>query len=505
MTLFIEDILAFLRIRTAAAGLEVSDQVVRLAYVRGKAWQLHAVRLAPGVLADGKIRDRARFVAALTALKEKVFGRGKKKTMNVVVCMSSVPAYTQVFSLPAAEGKEFAESVELNVKMASPMEADKAYADWQLLGRDETTFQNQVLAAFVERAAVDDMVDALFDAGFLAMAMESRALALTRVLREKAAGVDAAKPLIFVSIDNSGLEFLIIRNGALYFEYVEPWRDVADEKGEVPVDKFKEAFAASVRQVVNYYRQHWQEPLGAVIISAVALEAEAEEAAAAAADAPVVRLTLVMGQPISPEWLAALGCSLRSEGVRKKAHEVSLLGEASQDRFREGQLIGFMRFWRVVVPVVFGLLLVTFGVADAFLVSTKQAVESRSDFNLGAAQQAEISSLTASADEFNQLVMLVTAAEQAMSPKSDLLTALTGIAAAHGVTVDHVTFQSFTNPVALAGSAPSQDNVVAFEAALTADPRFSAVELPLTGVQSSGSSISFSMTFLYTSPAGASQ
>ena len=494
-----EKILSLLRVRAAVAGLEVSDRVVRLVHFTGKVWQMYAIRLEPGIMEGGKIKDRKAFIAALSMLKgkeEKKIDSAKK--INVTVCLGAVPMYTQVFGLPVIQGENFDKAVELNLQMASPFEAGEAHSGWQVLGRDENTMKTEVLSAFVERTVVDEMVDALFEAGFLAMAVESRALALTRVLREKGAGVDPAKPYLFVSVDNSGIDFLIIRGGHLYFEYATSWRDIMDDKGEIPLQKFETTLTASLRQVMNFYSQHWTEPMSAVILSAVSLGEQAEKVVAANSPVPVVRLTLIMGQPISSEWLVALGCSLRGGGFRSKDPEINLLGEDLRARFHEEQLLNFMRFWRVLMPVTLGILVITFFVTDSFLSNTKTQIESRSDFNLGSAQTAEISNLQNSANDFNQKVALIAAAEGMQNPKSAVFGAVLDIANADRVTINHMGFQSFGAPIIFSGSAQSQDRVVAFKAALEKDTRFSGVNLPLTAVQTNGNTVSFSMTFIFT-------
>lgn len=493
-----ENILSLLRVRQTAGGLEVSDQAVRLAYFDGKIWQMHAIRLEPGTMERGKMKDRAAFVAALTALRAKIGGGKKAKKMNVVVCLSSIEAYTQVFSLPMVQGEDLEKAVALNLQMASPLAVDEAYSGWQIVGRDEGTVKLEILSVFIERKMVDEVTDALFEAGFIVTAVESRALALTRVLREKGAGVGVAKSYLFVDIDDSGLDFLIVRNGALYFEYATPWRDLMDEKGEILVAKFETALAASIRQVMNFYSQHWSDPVGAIIFSAMALEAEAEKAITENAPLPPSRLTLVMGQPVSSEWLTALGCSLRGARLETKDQEVNLLGEDSRDRFHEEQLLSFMRFWRVLVPITLGILALTFAAAAIFLMDTRQGIEARSDFSLGNQQASGIASLEALATAFNRSVALLAATEGAMSSKEIILKEVMDLAAANHVTVDHLSFQSFGAPISLSGSAAAEDAVVAFKTALQNNPHVSAVNLPLTGIQTNGSTVIFSMTFVFT-------
>ncbi len=498
MKKILEKLLSFLRVRVTPAGLEVSDRVIRLVMWNGKVWQMHAMRLEPGVMELGKIRDRGALVAALAALKAKVGNGLNSKKTNVVVCMSSLQMYTEVFSLPVVRGENFEEAVQLNLQMASPLDANDSHASWEVVGRDAGTLRTEVLSAFAEKKAVDEMVDAIFEAGFLAMAIEPRALALTRVLHTKGAGVDAAKSYLLIDIDNSGIDFLIIRKGALYFEYATQWKDLMDEKGESALLKCETALTASRRQVLNFYTLHCSEPMAAVILSAVALESEAEKVLAENSPLPVGTLTLVMGQPISSEWLAALGCSLRGEELTARDHGIDLLGEDSKDRFREEQLVSFMRFWSAVVPIALGILVLTFVVSRIFLSGMRADIESRSNLTLPVGEAGNVAELLAKAASFNQEVALVGAAESMQNPKSPFFEAVTGIAAANHITIDHLSFQSFGTPVTLSGSAVAENDVVSFKAALIADSRFTNVSLPLTAVQTQGNTVTFAMTFNFT-------
>lgn len=502
MKKFARRFLSLLLVRSPAAGLEVSDQVARLVYFDRRVWQMHAVRLEPGILEKGVVKNRAGLVAAFAALKERAQKKKGGKMMNVVVCVSSVASYIQTFSLPVVEGENLNDAIALNLQMASPLEARESYSGWQMIGEDAKAHQVQILGAFVERNVVDGIVDALYEAGFLAIAVESRALALARMLREKGAGIEAGKAYVFVDVGNAGVDFLIVRNGALYFEYAVPWRDLMDEKGEIVVASFEAMFAASVRQVVNFYHRQWaEEPLDAIILSAVALEANAEKAVAeAAVGVPSARLTLVMGQPVSSEWLTALGCSLREQGEGGAGgdHEISLLGDESRDRLRAEQFSAFLRFWRAAIPVSLGFLILIFVGAYILLQNTRSGIESRGNSQFGTGEASTVANLQAQATSFNQLTALVVAAEGSANPKSAMLHTVTDLATASHVTVNHVLFQSFSVPIRLSGSAEGQDAALAFQQALTKNPHVSAVNLPLTEIQTNGTTVTFSITFVYT-------
>lgn len=499
---FFQKLLSWLRIRTVVAGLEIGDDIIRLAYFDQKAWQLHAVRLEPGVMEAGRIKDPVKLAAALAALRveSKIVKGNKTKKISVVVSLSSTNLYSQVLSLPVMSGDALVKAVDLNLQMASPGEAGKTYSGWEVVGKDESISRLDVLSAFVDKEVVDDIVKELFTAGFLAMAVEPRSIALTRILREKGSGIDEKKPYLFLGIDNTGIDFLVIRNGLPYFEYNNPWKDIAGNNGEISLEKFEEELAASLRQVINFYSQHWAEPIGAVIIAATALRESIEKTVAATAAFPAVRLTLEMGQSISPEWLVCIGCSLRGAGSKNKEGEISLLGADWESQFQEEQIFQFVRFWQVLMPIVFGILVAVFFGVDAFVGATKSSIESGSQFTLNAAQTSETIALEASSTQFNDLVAMAQAAESSTSETYIFLGTLQSLAATDGITITQLSYPGGSQMISLNGSSPSEDRIIAFKTGVTGLSGFSDITLPLTSVQDNGGTYAFQMTLSYTGP-----
>jgi Tfp pilus assembly PilM family ATPase len=475
-------------------GLEISDQVLRLVYFKNKTWQLAAIRLAPGVLEKGKIKDSQAFIAALHELKLRVlFGRKKNKKMNVVVSLSSVNMYSQVFALPIMKDKNLDDAVDLNVRMLSPVDVAQTYYGWEMLGNDESSLKSEIAAAFVDKALVDEMTQALYAAGFITVGVESRSLALVRIFRQKGSGADVDKSYLLLDIDNSGIDFLIIRKGKLYFEYATQWSTLADEKGEMSVVKFKETLTADMRQVMNFYTQHWPEPLVAVILAATAFEKEAEEAIQESSSLPVIRMTLMMDQQVSLEWMVALGCSLRGINGMLKDKEINLSGEGAIDTFHREQLLNFITLWRVIVPVVLGCLVIVFALADNFLVGIESSINVQPTFNQQ--EMADMEALEASSTAFNQSIALVANAEAGLNKNYLVITEVENAASANGITITHLSFQAPGQPILVSGTAPSEDEIVAFKGAIQSDPHFGIVSLPLANIQGNNGGYAFSMTF----------
>jgi len=499
VTSYFRKILSLLRIRASAAGLEVSDQVMRLVYVERGKWRTEAVRIAPGVVEKGIVKDAAAFAAALGELRATVPSmRRKGRKMNVIVSMSAVNIYSQVFTLPLMmEGADLDKAIGLNVQMVSPVDIAHAYYSWELLGHDETGLRLEIAAAFVEKDVVDQMVQALYAVGFITVGVESRSLALVRFARERASGMDAAKAYLLLDIDNSGIDFLIVRKEHLYFEYANQWADIVDEKGQVSVPKFEETLEASLRQVVNFYGQHWPDPIAGVILSAVAFGEEAVKAVADSIAPPVSALTPSSGMELSPEWFVSYGCAVRGLSTDMKDREINLSGDKALDTFHDEQLIHFMDLWRAIVPTVLGFLVVVLLLVESFLNTVRSGIEDQAAFSQQGQQSAALAALEASSTVFNQSVALVANAESQVGRNYLMIADINNIAATNAISIDQISFQTPSTPVVVSGTARRTDDIAAFKNAIQKDPHFGTVTLPLLNIQQNGTggTYSFSMTF----------
>jgi len=491
-------VLRLLHIRPIEGGLEVTDQLLRLAYFDGTVWQFRAVRIEPGVSESGKIKDEFAFAAALAALRSQIPELANKESaMNVIISLGAASIYNQIFNLPLITGSNFETAVKLNLQMSSSVIAAEAYSGWEVISRNEAAGRVEVLGAFADRSVVDAMTGALFSAGFVVTAVESKALAIARMMREYGSGLDPEKSYLVAIIDDSGLDFIIVRHGRLCFEYMDPWRDIADKKGEITLDRFKHAFALDLRQVVNFYRQHWTDPLAAIGLSGDTFVVEARSVIEATEPMLVFSLEDALGGSVPNAWIVALGSGLRGATVRNKDHEITFLGGGAKKLFENSKVINFLSFWRVAVPVVLAILLGVFIVTNVFLQTTESndATYSASIVSVGAGTAKEMTDLVAQANAFNNSVAMIASTEASPTLRYSLISAIANAASATGVVVTRITLQSDTQPILVAGQATSESAILAFKSAIEQVPNFDSVNLPLAGVQGSGSSFSFSMTF----------
>ncbi|MDR3402407.1 MAG: hypothetical protein P4L99_07905, partial [Chthoniobacter sp.] len=486
--------LSFLRVRAVAGGLEISDQMLRLVYPDGGSLQMAAVVLGPGVMARGIVKDADALAGALQALRDKIPAlKGRTKKMNVVVSLSSASIYTQSFSLPIVEGKELERAIDLNIQMSSPDDLDKSYFSSEILDRNNENLRLEISAAFIDRQLVDGLTRILFSAGFVTLGVESRALALVRTVRERSTSVDLGGSYLILDLDDTGIDFMVMRKGRLYFEYATPWTDLADAKGEVAMDRFTETVSADLRQVMNFYHQHWQDALAGVLISSTMLEDETEKIAQDISRLPVMPLTVPPDLSLSPEWLVAFGASLRGARADMNDKEINLAGEGVADAFREEQALRFLDLWQVLVPASLGVLLVILAVAYSFFVQAGGSGASLGTSNPGGQQAAQVAALQASSTAFNQRVKLVLAAQAHADMSHRILDELDNLAGQSSVSISRISFRGPDSPISLSGVASTEDDIVQFKSLVEADRNFGTADLPLSGIQPSVSAFSFSM------------
>ncbi|MEK7089671.1 MAG: hypothetical protein AAB920_02520, partial [Patescibacteria group bacterium] len=201
-------------------GLHISDSALLYAEIYG-GLKTAGVKLPPGVVMDGKILDPAQFRIALKQLHTAI-DSNEKKTIPVAVVLPTAGIYTQSFTTPNVGRERLQESALLNLQMISPMATDTSYMSWQLM--QETPDQFELLGAFTEKKFVDDFRVLLEEAHLSPVVFEFSSLALSRLVALVGGG--DVRPALLLQISSDGLNFSILRNNGLYFDYFRSWKSI---------------------------------------------------------------------------------------------------------------------------------------------------------------------------------------------------------------------------------------------------------------------------------------
>jgi hypothetical protein len=488
----------FLLARPLAGGLEINDTSIRFVNAENSVLKTASVRLVPGTMNEGRIEDKQELIAALRSLRSEILGSKSKRAapINVVVSLSSVNVYTQVFSLPFIEGDNLEKAIQLNIQMASPTGAAESYAGWQTVrSQDEHNMHLEVVTAFLHKGVADELTAALNAGGFLPIALESRALSFARLIKERAAGIDASRSLIAISADASGMDVMIVRAGHLHFDYFNSWKNLQGGEREISLDLFRTLVVRGLNQVMNFYNSHWKDPVSEILVSSTGLKEEILAAIRENFDIKVSELTPLVSPPVTPEWFVALGGALRSLLPRREDLEISLLGVSAQEEFQREQIYSFLGFWRVLTPAALAVLFAAFMAGYFFLDNFHKSLDAQATAALRTPVSAELISLRSQALRFNESMETIGYINKNQERKSKVLAILLEITSRRSIEIGKLDIGQSSAQVLLQGTAPSEDDIVALKNELVITPGFREVELPLTAIKQQGTVYSFSITF----------
>ena len=476
-------------------GLEISDVALRFIQLRGEKIVSASLRLPPGIVEGGEIKDEANFLLALKDLHKKITHDNKKK-LYVVAALPSEIVYSQVFEIPLLKGVNLESAVQLNLEMISPLKRGEAYYDSEQVGtREDGGFQLEYLGAFVEAEKVDRLERLLFDAGFLFAAAEFAALSLARLAKELGQNIEISRPFILLNIGNTGINFIIVRDGNLYFHYFIPWRQVQVENHNISLSILRELIQHHLQQVLNFHVTRWGAHITDLILIAPGLYDSAKKIILENFKLNVSTLALKSYSGITPNYFVALGLALRAIAPRSKDTQISLLRVGTEQEFKLNQIINFTKLWRAVIFTTAAFLVIIVGVADSLIISAQKSLSAQNERLAITTDVGELEKFQNEAMEFNNLIEVAKATKLEEYTWTVILGKLNVLAARSGVTLNRVFFQAFEVPILLNGIANNEESAVAFKNELAKEANIQKVELPLTSLESSPSGVSFSLSF----------
>lgn len=483
-------------------GLEISESDLRfVGFKRGNIFRF-GLKLAPGIIEDGKIKNRQDFLAALSKLRTEIAGKIVKK-IYVVVNISDGDIYTEIFNLPFTASENLDEAASLNLQMISPIDISASYYDWQFLGEKviEGSDQLEFFGAFIPKHIIDEYESVLTEAGFGVAAIEFPGLSLTRTLIEASEGVLKNKAYLSLYLGGNGLTFCLIKDGNLYFTHSVSWSSVYGSERQIVFDSFKKLIIDETQKVLNFYENHWQ---GSIIenflIVAPGLINEISRIVSENFPSLTVKTpVLKKSKELSAEWFIAFGGAARGLIPRSEDTIISLASIGTEEKFRQFQTLNFIKIWRNIVFASLFFVFLIFASAEWFLITTEKTLEEKTVNAAVVAEKEEISRLENEAVNFNKKIESVLFVKNQLSEFSPFFEKIKELAA-EDVTIDRIFIQSLETPVIISGRAMGEKAVINFKDALEKTPQFKNINLPLSAITSAGNQMfNFSISFAVTS------
>ncbi len=477
-------------------GFEINDFGIKFIELRGKKTSLASIQLPPGIIEEGKIKDKDKFFEIISEFRNKIT-KSKRKKIHIVASISDTNIYTESFVLPRSVGSKLNEAADLNLRMISPIDFDASYHDWQLVGERlvNGTSQLEIFGAFIPKQAVDDFEEILLKAGFEVVAFEFPTYALTRTIMEIGEGFAKEKNYLLVKIGSDNLSFGLIKNGNLNFLHFVSWKSVYGEEKKIPLQSFENLIVDEVKKVLKFQETHSTTAIDGLILFSPNLIKELSKIISDNfPNLPLMMPNINKFKDLAPAWFGVLGSALRGAFFADTSSKmINLAGSETTKRFDTYQILSFIKIWRSLIVIFFGLVLIFYAGLDVFLYKYASQLADQNQ-NVKNPEVQMLGQLQKAAEDFNQKVDNYYQIRQNELNWSSFFQNVESLAGAD-ITIKRIYVQSKNSPVLLLGEASNNDAIIAFKKALESDNHFSNINFELSSIVPDGKNYDFSISF----------
>jgi Tfp pilus assembly PilM family ATPase len=239
-------------IKPEAFGLEISDSFIKIAKLKksGRSFKIvsfNELKISPGVVENGEIKDRKQAGKALKEGLEKIKGK-KIRSFYVATCLPEEKAFLRVIEMPKMNEKELQKAVFYEAENYIPFPKDEVYLDFQKIsapdGKKESGLLQEILIAAFPKKTADSYFSLLKEAGLWPLIFETESMAVCRALidnKEKG-------PVFLADLDELKANFTIFSGGSIRFSSFVSLKD-----------KELSGLAEEIKKYIEYYHSHYLE------------------------------------------------------------------------------------------------------------------------------------------------------------------------------------------------------------------------------------------------------
>lgn len=471
-------------------GLQLGDSAIQYVLLEKGEPVSFSIKLPPGVVRDGRVLQPEEFSIILKDFQRLVARGDLKKRFAVVVSLPPALIYTQSFNVPKINEEKLAEAASLNLQIISPIDVSRAIMSYQVIGETEDRYD--LLGSFVEKEAVLKFRDLLSAQGFDGLIFEFPSLGLTRAVKTS---VNLPKePVILLQVSSDGMNFSILRNNALYFEYFHSWRALQGENREITLTAFEEAVTSEVKRVIDFSLGRFKENINRVFIVAPGFEKELEKILESRFGLKAEPL-LLRSSPLTSSWYSVLGSAIRGRSYSDRDSDINLSGEKLIRIFYEERVFSFLRLWRNVAVASGVILLFVFGASALLFARQANIAKARLGAFEARVPQAELTQFQEKVREFNYLVAALKKSKISSRNPYEIIRRLKRMADENNIIIDGFSIGT-VGEVTLVGRAPSTAEVIRFKNILVGESDFLNVNLPLAAITTlDDNSLRFNVAF----------
>ena len=470
--------------------LYIDDGILRLLVAKGKKVKKWAdLVLEPGLVKGGVVVDEAEVAAKVKELFKALGVRTKK----VIVGLSGARCLTRLISLPELPQALLAEAIRQETERIRPVPLEQFYLTWQIISSRREKMQVFVVA--LPHDVADGLVKTLRQAGVEPYLVDIKPLALARVVKEATAVIVDVQPTEFdivIMVDGipQHIRTLSFSRGA------ESWSE------KLPI------IAQELDRTMKFYdSSHPENPLAPgtpiFVTGELAMESEVFGSLAVELTHPVLPLSPPLkcpaGMPIS-QYMANIGLALKKmSGGRAYPSKVNVNALPDIYRPEAPSLINMVVPLAIAVAIgllaFLGMFVQNASANNASIRAELDASNQLLNQRYSAQQslQRDIASLEKEVAELEATHSAFTSVLNSFDSKraevnGDLAIAISTLPD----TVNLPRIAYATVGLNIAGTAPSEKEVLAYATALRASGRFSQVII--SNIRRTGGGMSFNFT-----------
>ena len=477
-------------------ALEVSTTAIKYLLIRGNTIVQASLRLPPGTIEKGVIKNRPVFVAALQNVHSQIGKR--EQSINVIMVVPSTLIFAQSFNVPIVASDDLAEAIRLNLQMVSPNKIEESYYDYQEIKVNKDLGHIDLLGAFAAMGPMDEYEKALREAAFIPVATEFPGLSLARLIRERWGGIELEQQYLLMYVSGDGVLMMIIKNGNLSFNHFTPWQEIGAEHTEsLTFPQVQALIKREMQRVMNFHLSRTGKSLEEAVLISPVFNYEIVKMASEDLKIKIRNLTIAELPKLQPGWFPALGAALRGLLSRSKDSDVSLAAANSQTEYYHERVYNFIGLWRNIVIGSLIVILAAFTMVDTIFrreqLQLQTSLASTFDANTLKASAMVVEKI----NTFNESLATIettTKKEVRWSPTLALLVKTAGT----DIALERVFIGKGDLHGLLNGRGATDEAILAFKDRLLKQESVASVDLPLSNIKiESDKSASFSMSIVF--------
>lgn len=233
-----------------AFGLDISESSLRLIQVAksGKKYNIisqNEISLPTGIIENSYIKDSQSLANNIKKLVATAKGK-KIKTSYVITVLPESKTFIKLINVYITDTENIPQALAQEMTKHIPFSLNEIYFDWQIIGKFKPNSENKVLIGAAPIETVDSYVHTIKDAGFIPLAIEIEASAITRAIFPLNDSTKVDEGRIIIDLGASRSSFIVYHENLVHFTMSLPvsGKDITkniSEKLQIDYNKAEEA------------------------------------------------------------------------------------------------------------------------------------------------------------------------------------------------------------------------------------------------------------------------